>query len=232
MAFLVASLSPLKVLTFEIELRTAPNLFDLAIALAAGAAGAYAVAREDVSTSLPGVAIAAALVPPLGVVGYGLAVRDLQIAGGGWLLVFTNLIAIILSGAVVLLLLGFRPTRRRERAARLRMGLLLTSLMLLVISIPLAVVFVDSIQQSTTMRRIEQSLQASLEGNEGIEIIEVDFSQQEDQLLVMLTIESGVAQDGSLGDQLLQALTDELGAEVHLELTTILVERTEYPPPP
>jgi uncharacterized hydrophobic protein (TIGR00271 family) len=229
MAFLVASLSPLKVLTYEIELRTAPNLFDLAIALAAGAAGAYAVARKDVSTSLPGVAIAAALVPPLGVVGYGLAVRDLQIAGGGWLLVFTNLIAIILCGAVVLLLLGFRPTRRRERAARLRMGLLVTSLMLLVITVPLALVFIDSIEHSTLYQRIEESVQDSLAAHDGVDIIEINFDQTTDDLVVFLTIESDSTQDGSLGDQVLSALAEELNSLVRLELTTILVERTEYP---
>jgi uncharacterized hydrophobic protein (TIGR00271 family) len=228
MAFLVASLSPLKVVTYEIALRTAPNLFDLAIALAAGAAGAYAVARKDVSTSLPGVAIAAALVPPLGVVGYGLAVRDVQIAGGGGLLVFTNLIAITLCGSVVLLLLGFRPTRRRERAARLRVGLLATSLLLVVISIPLALVFVDSIQESSTRSEIEQSVQSTLAGYEQVELMDIDFSHEADGILVTLTIESSHEPDDALGDQLLAALADDLDTQVRLELTTILVDRAEY----
>jgi uncharacterized hydrophobic protein (TIGR00271 family) len=228
MAFLVASLSPLKVVTYEIELRTAPNLFDLAIALAAGAAGAYAVARKDVSTSLPGVAIAAALVPPLGVAGYGLAVRDIQIAGGGSLLVFTNLIAITLCGSIVLLLLGFRPTRRRERAARLRMGLLATSLMLLVIAVPLGLVFVDTIQESSTMRRIEQSVQNSLAEYDSVEVINIDFERQQDNLLVMLTIESPSETDDSIGELVLQALAEDLGTQVRLEVTTIQVDREEF----
>lgn len=228
MAFLVASLSPLKVVTYEIELRTAPNLFDLAIAVAAGAAGAYAMARKDVSTSLPGVAIAAALVPPLGVVGYGLAVRDIQIAGGGWLLVFTNLIAITLCGSVVLLLLGFRPTRRRERAARLRVGLLATSLLLVVISVPLALVFIDSIQESSIRSQIEQTVLDSLAGYDSVELMEVDFSHDTQGLLVTLTVESTRVTDDALGDQLLEALAEDLDTHVRLELTTIHVDRNEY----
>ena len=45
--------------------RTAPNIFDLIIALAGGAAGAYATASPRISAGLVGVAIATALVPPL-----------------------------------------------------------------------------------------------------------------------------------------------------------------------
>jgi uncharacterized membrane protein len=72
-ALFLASIVPLGEPTGEVLARTSPNLLDLMIALASGAAGAYAVSRKDVSAALPGVAIAAALVPPLGVVGVGLA---------------------------------------------------------------------------------------------------------------------------------------------------------------
>ncbi|MGD8634643.1 MAG: amino acid permease, partial [Anaerolineales bacterium] len=79
LAVALSALSPLRVVTSEIAVRTSPNLFDLAVALASGAAGAYALAREDVAAALPGVAIAAALVPPLGVIGVGLALGDSNI---------------------------------------------------------------------------------------------------------------------------------------------------------
>ena len=46
-----------------------PTLIDLLAALATGAVGAVALAREDISDALPGVAIAISLVPPLAVVG-------------------------------------------------------------------------------------------------------------------------------------------------------------------
>ncbi len=57
----------------QIAARIRPNLDDLFVAIAAGAAGAFAYSRDDVADSLPGVAIAIALVPPLSVVGLTLS---------------------------------------------------------------------------------------------------------------------------------------------------------------
>ena len=53
----------------EILSRTSPGLLDLGIAVAAGAAGGYVIARPAVSNALPGVGIAVALVPPLATIG-------------------------------------------------------------------------------------------------------------------------------------------------------------------
>lgn len=55
--------------TAEILARSEPSILDLLVALAAGAAGAYALSRKSIAAALPGVAISAALVPPLCVVG-------------------------------------------------------------------------------------------------------------------------------------------------------------------
>ena len=66
----------------QITSRTSPSLLDLAIALAAGAAGAYGVSRAESTDALPGVAVAIALVPPLAVVGITLHAGDLGQAGG------------------------------------------------------------------------------------------------------------------------------------------------------
>ena len=52
--------------------RVSPRLIDLLAALATGAVGAFAMVRADVSDTLPGVAIAISLVPPLAVVGLSL----------------------------------------------------------------------------------------------------------------------------------------------------------------
>lgn len=60
--------------------RVTPRLIDLYAALAAGAAGAFALSRDDIADSLPGVAIAISLVPPLCVVGIGLAEGEWEAA--------------------------------------------------------------------------------------------------------------------------------------------------------
>jgi len=93
----------------EIMGRTSPDIRDLVVAVAAGAAGAYATAREDVSASLPGVAVAVALVPPLAVTGLLLDSGEYTLAWGSMLLFLTNLFAIALSALVVFAATGVVP---------------------------------------------------------------------------------------------------------------------------
>ena len=84
----------------QILSRISPTTLDLVVAVAAGAAGAYGLSRPDVSDSLPGVAIAISLVPPLAVVGLGLSQADWQAARGSALLFATNMLAILLIGGI------------------------------------------------------------------------------------------------------------------------------------
>jgi uncharacterized membrane protein len=53
----------------QVAARGHPRIVDLVAALATGAVGSIALARSDISDTLPGVAIAISLVPPLAVVG-------------------------------------------------------------------------------------------------------------------------------------------------------------------
>jgi uncharacterized hydrophobic protein (TIGR00271 family) len=187
-AILIAAISPLRSIGNEITARVAPNLFDLAVALASGAAGAYAIARKDVAASLPGVAIAAALVPPLCVVGIGLAAADMQIAGGGGLLFITNLVAIVLAGSIALLLLGFRPAERGERIERLRRGLVLFLILLVVISIPLAIVFLQTAEQSSLHRSVQQVLSQEIDADPYLELLDFETERIDGRVLVSLRL--------------------------------------------
>ncbi len=85
----------------EIIGRISPNMLALFIALGSGAAGAFAVSREDVSDTLPGVAIAISLVPPLCVVGIALSHAEWIGATGAFVLFLTNFLAIVLIGGAV-----------------------------------------------------------------------------------------------------------------------------------
>lgn len=86
--------------------RVSPKLIDLVAALATGAVGAFALVRPDISDTLPGVAIAISLVPPLAVVGLTLESGAIAEALGALLLFATNVAAIVATGTFVLL--GFR----------------------------------------------------------------------------------------------------------------------------
>ncbi len=83
--------------------RVSPKLIDLTAALATGVVGAFALVRSDVSDTLPGVAIAISLVPPLAVVGLTLESQAPSEALGALLLFATNVAAIIATGTFVLL---------------------------------------------------------------------------------------------------------------------------------
>ncbi len=112
LAYVIARFLPDREFTAEVLSRTKPDIRDLVVALAAGAGGAYATVREDASASLPGVAVAVALVPPLGAIGITMAAGDSDRAQGALLLYTTNLAAIILVSIVVFVVTGFVPPRR------------------------------------------------------------------------------------------------------------------------
>jgi len=99
-------------ITNEIMARTAPNFLDLMIALAGGAAGAFATVSFRLSATLVGVAIATALVPPLSSASILLARGEGTLAFGALELAFVNLVAIQFSSSVVLWLTGFRRVTR------------------------------------------------------------------------------------------------------------------------
>jgi uncharacterized membrane protein len=75
--------------TMEVTGRAFPKMLDLLIAFFAGA---YALARPELSSALPGVAIAVSLVPPLAASGIALGLRYWNTAGGAGLLSFTSLV--------------------------------------------------------------------------------------------------------------------------------------------
>jgi uncharacterized hydrophobic protein (TIGR00271 family) len=90
----------------QITGRVTPRLLDLVVALAAGTAGAFAMSRDDVADSLPGVAVSIALVPPLCVVGISLSAGEWDHTWGALLLFLTNLLSILLAGGAIFALLG------------------------------------------------------------------------------------------------------------------------------
>lgn len=112
LAALVTRVVPDTGLGSEILSRTSPDVKDLVVAVCAGAAGAYGVAREEVSAALPGVAVAVALVPPLATTGILIERGERVLAEGSALLFVTNLFAIALAALITLVATRVIPTVR------------------------------------------------------------------------------------------------------------------------
>jgi len=107
---------------------------DIALALAAGTAGAVAV-TAGVSANLIGVMVAVALLPPMGAFGLLLGQQGLWYsANGAGLLVAVNVACVNLAAVVTLLVRGIQPStfydKDNARKASLRaLGVWLTILL-------------------------------------------------------------------------------------------------------
>ncbi|MDD4874450.1 MAG: TIGR00341 family protein [Dehalococcoidales bacterium] len=166
-------------ITQEILARTAPNFLDLMIALAGGAALAYATISPRLSVALVGVAIATALVPPLCAAGILFARGDVPLALGALLLFITNMVAIKFAASAVLWLIGFRRITRTKG-----MSLLIFArghLIGIVILVVLAVVLSATLRQVVTKRLYESStraiLQKEIESSLGSQLAVVQFEK-------------------------------------------------------
>lgn len=141
--FVMGLLSPIDVVastSTQVAARVNPRLIDLIAAVATGAVGAFAQCREDVSDTLPGVAIAISLVPPLAVVGLTLEGGAPGQAWGALLLFLTNVAAILLTGTVVMAMFQVQGLAAVEAVAnfsrRKAMGVVVV--FVVAIAVPLA----------------------------------------------------------------------------------------------
>jgi uncharacterized hydrophobic protein (TIGR00271 family) len=169
----------------EILSRTAPNILDLMIALAGGAAGAYATVSPRIGLGIIGVAIATALVPPLSVFGILLARGETEMALGGLLLFTANLVAIQFASSVVLWLQGYnlaihRPEDRRSLLLRngLSFGLLI------VLAIVLGFNLKQSLDKERTQSAIRSNLQRAFLDYPGAHLAEIRLHRKGNKLIV------------------------------------------------
>jgi uncharacterized hydrophobic protein (TIGR00271 family) len=108
--------------TDEMLARGSPSAFDLLVALVSGMAAAYAGSRPHLLSALPGVAIAASLIPPVATSGMALAIGEVSLASGALLLFLTNIVAIVLGTAVSLWAVGIRGGSRDKGPRRWAIG--------------------------------------------------------------------------------------------------------------
>ena len=95
--------SPINDATPQILARTYPTLWDVLIAIFGGTAGVIGKTKEDGGNVVPGVAIATALMPPLCVIGFGIAHGNLKIFLGAGYLFIINVFFIMIATLVGLI---------------------------------------------------------------------------------------------------------------------------------
>lgn len=159
----------------EILARTKPNLLDLLVAVISGIAGGYARTNDRVSPTLPGVAIATALVPPLAVCGLCLSDARWDAALGAFLLFTTNLLAIEVAAGLVFVLTGLadKPARDRRTVAMLVRRFAVPVVLLVPIAVFLFQTLVVLVRDDRLSRELERVLNQNLRSVLGADVTEV-----------------------------------------------------------
>jgi uncharacterized hydrophobic protein (TIGR00271 family) len=203
--------------------RISPSLTDLAVALASGAAGAFAMSRADVADSLPGVAISISLVPPLCVVGIGLSEGEWSVATGAMLLFLTNFLAILLAGGGVLALLGLSAASTKTLTGTARRKAFITiAIGALLVAIPLAATSIRVAYETTAELQTQRLVQLWLDQTD----FRVTKVEADGRNLNVLINGSG---DLPALDELGTDLQSTLGPRIKMNMRVVPSETLHYP---
>ncbi len=208
----------------EIVARTSPNLLDLGIALAAGAAGAYAQIRRAAADALTGVAVAVALVPPLAVVGITLEIGEYAMSLGAVLLFLANVAGIIMSAAITFLLCGVAASRRvPARAGLVVGGLRWAALVVIIMVLPLHITRARVLPPTDPTEDIEHWIGTYLEDHGGAtELVGVSV----ERLAAELSIDIVLTESGQVpvAEELADLLAGELQEPIIVSTQVVEVE--------
>ena len=208
----------------EILARTSPNMLDLGIALAAGAAGAYAQIRRAASDALTGVAVAVALVPPLAVVGICLQLQLWSFAMGAFLLFLANVAGILMAAATTFLVCGLVPGRRLQAGSGLiAAGLRWATVAVIIMILPLHVSRGQVLPPSDPTEDIEFTVDQYVEESETTsEVMNVSVEQADANLVVDVILTDSPSMPEA--DELAVHIADEHSETVAVRLQVVDVE--------
>jgi uncharacterized hydrophobic protein (TIGR00271 family) len=215
-AALVGWLLPTNLPTAEMLARGTPTLIDAAVAFAGGIIGAYATARKDIPAALAGVAIAAALMPPLCTVGLSLAFGETELAFGAALLFLTNIIAMVLAAMAVFVWLGM-SFRRYEHIPVFKQAIAL--ILLVLVAIPVGYELVTLTRQFNEDTVIRQYLRGALDPAE-LMAVEV---RRGDPVRVLATVRTGQALDVETVRAFEESISAQLDQPIKLDLIVLQI---------
>jgi len=201
--------------SMEIEARGNPDVLDLIIALASGMVAAYAMGRPNLAGTIAGVAIAAALLPPLAVIGIGLTNDRLFVAGNAAILFATNLVAIILGASLVFRLLGLHVALGSESAAPrwVRRVTLTLALLTVILAMPL---FINVLEKSRSGQMRPANYPVSVDVRRAVR----HYLEQHPSLRMIEMARQSIAPEA--GITVVLTTTDALPAGITDELTQVI----------
>jgi uncharacterized hydrophobic protein (TIGR00271 family) len=212
-AALVAYMVTLQRLTPEMTGRLSPTILDLFVAIVSGVAAAYVKNNEKILSSLAGVAIAVALVPPIAVAGIGIGWGEWHIFYSSFLLFITNLAGIVLAASVTFMLLGYSPIHIAKK------GLFIWLFIVAFIAIPLYTTF-GQMRENAKIQNTLTHTYFSV-GEKKLELSHVEILRHKGKLEVRCEVIS----DGVLADSDKEYLKDVIAKSVGKDIDIIATFR-------
>lgn len=146
-------ISPINEVTPQILARTSPTLWDVLIAIFGGIAGVIGKTKEDGGNVVPGVAIATALMPPLCVVGFGIAHGNPKIFLGAGYLFIINVFFIMMTTLIGLKIYYVSIYETKHRMSiKQQIIFYVGSLIIIIPSIYTAVILVQDIARESSLK--------------------------------------------------------------------------------
>jgi len=223
----ITLLVPINELSQEITARVSPNIIDLFIALAASVIGVFALYYPTISATAAGVAVSISLLPPLCVVGIGVAELSGTIIGKSLLLFSTNIGAIVFMGVIALYLLNIRP-RKAQEEVRFKYGIFISGMLMILLSIPLTIYLKESINQNIITREVNRIIdqkvkEVSTEAR--VEEVNIDILSigEETPMLIdaVVYLPEGVYITQSQKQELLNQISTITNANVSLKINIV-----------
>ena len=215
-AALIVLVSPLQTVTEEIASRTRPNLLDLLVALFSSIAGSYAMIRGREGT-IVGVAIATALMPPLAVVGFGLATLNWTVFFGALGLFVTNCLTIALTATIMARLYGFRTSLSTRQGWFQNVGIFM---IFVALAIPLGLSLRQIAWETNSQRIVRNAIQAEFGSRARISEQTIDWDSE--PLNITATVFTPDFDTGANGD-LSKTLQQQLGRDVSVNVEQLRV---------
>lgn len=209
----------------EILSRGNPNILHLLIAIFSGVAGAIAMAWPGITTSIIGVLVAAALIPPLATISYGISFGDGSLAIGAFLLFIANLVAIVFAATVTFFVLGFKPHPSKEAKMFMQNDIKWTIILLVLVCLPLTYSFLKANEEQQDEEVVRDVMKKEIKNLELSDIQSIEIEEERDKFV----IKSVILSDQNILPSKKEMLEGELGywleKDVDMELQVIYADK-------
>lgn len=205
--------------------RTAPTVYDLLIGIASGFLGAYIVTHPKISSTFAGVAISAAVAPPIVAMGIALSKGDFDTLGGTFLLMVSSLVSMVFAASV---LFYFAHARRRDAKKffeEQKEKIVWITVSLFIVLVPLILLTNQIITQTQQKNVVTQIIETQIPGAhlQTIEITERDH---------IVNVRALIQKNDEITEKELQTLTrsisNELRQSIALNVQQVpLIEKTQ-----